>query len=71
MKLSIFDNKDCIKCHYAECCYAEYHDLFLVMLKVLMLSVVMLNVVMVIVMVPFLSGQIFSSTFEINKISSQ
>jgi len=27
-------------CHYAECCSAEWHDLFIVMLNVIMLSVV-------------------------------
>jgi len=37
-----------IGCHYAECCYAEGHDLYIAMLNVVlkvgMLSVVMLNV---------------------------
>ncbi len=32
--------------HYAECCYAEFRVLFIVMLNVVMLNVVMLNAVM-------------------------
>jgi hypothetical protein len=31
--------------HYAECCYTEYHILFIVMLSVIMLSVILLNIV--------------------------
>ncbi len=33
-------------CHYTECCCAECHILFIVMLNVIMLSVIMLNVIM-------------------------
>ncbi len=38
--------------HYAKCCYAECHDLFIVMLNVVMLSVVIPNVIILSVVAP-------------------
>ncbi len=41
-----------IKCQCAECRYAEWHVLFIVMLSVVMVSVVMLNVSMLSAVAP-------------------
>jgi hypothetical protein len=58
MTLCIDIHHNSIECHYAECCYAEYHDYLNVMLSVLTLNVfvlsfVRLNVVMLSVVAPF------------------
>ncbi len=46
MTLSINDTWHNTICHYAECSYGKFRDLFIVMLNVVMLSVIMLSVVM-------------------------
>ncbi len=68
--LSVIDHThhNSIECLYAECCYAERRDFFIVMLSVIILIVIMQNVVMLCVMAPskvlnlgrLLSGLIFT-----------
>jgi hypothetical protein len=69
-----------------ECSYAEFHDLFIIVLNVVMLSVIMLSVVMLIVraaksclcfggftnfLIDYIDGAVSSSTFIVKWVICQ